>query len=204
MTRPILSLMALLVGSTVAAGEFNQVLSIGDKAPEWKELPGVDGRKYSTADFKKKDVLVVVFTCNSCPYAQDYEDRIVAFAKQHVTDDSKVGLVAINCNKIDEDLLPAMQAKAREKKFNFPYLFDETQKIAKDFGATTTPEFIVLNRERKVVFMGSMDDSPDAKKATRNYVSEAVTAALADKLPEKKEAVPIGCLIRFERTRRGK
>ncbi len=204
MTRPILSLLALLAGSTVAAGEFNQVLSIGDKAPEWKELPGVDGRKYSTADFKKKDVLVVVFTCNSCPYAQDYEDRIVAFAKQHVTDDSKVGLVAINCNKIDEDLLPAMQAKAREKKFNFPYLFDETQKIAKDFGATTTPEFIVLNRERKVVFMGSMDDSPDAKKATRNYVSEAVTAALADKLPEKKEAVPIGCLIRFERMRRGK
>lgn len=204
MTRPILSLLALMVGSTVAAGEFNQVLSIGDKAPEWKELPGVDGRKYSTADFKKKDVLVVVFTCNSCPYAQDYEDRIVAFAKQHVTDDSKVGLVAINCNKIDEDLLPAMQAKAKEKKFNFPYLFDETQKIAKDFGATTTPEFIVLNRERKVVFMGSMDDSPDAKKATRNYVSEAVTAALADKLPEKKEAVPIGCLIRFERMRRGK
>lgn len=204
MTRPILSLLALLVGSTVAAGEFNQVLSIGDKAPEWKELPGVDGRKYSTADFKKKDVLVVVFTCNSCPYAQDYEDRIVAFAKQHVSDDSKVGLVAINCNKIDEDLLPAMQAKAKEKKFNFPYLFDETQKIAKDFGATTTPEFIVLNRERKVVFMGSMDDSPDAKKATRNYVAEAVTAALADKLPEKKEAVPIGCLIRFERMRRGK
>ena len=204
MTRLGAFLIASLLGSTLFAGEFNPVLNIGDKAPEWKELPGVDGRKHSSADFKSKDVLVVVFTCNSCPYAEDYEDRIAAFVKQHVTDESKVGLVAINVNKVPEDLLPAMQAKAKAKNFKFPYLFDETQKIAKDFGANNTPEFFVLNRERKVAYMGSMDDNADVKKATRNYVSEAVAALLAGKQPEKKETVPIGCLIRFERTRRAK
>lgn len=190
------------IALTSNAGEFNPVLKIGDTAPSWNDLPGVDGKKMSLADFKSKDVLVVVFTCNSCPYAEDYEERIVTFAKRHLTADSKVGLVAINVNKIPEDLLPAMKAKAEKLQFRFPYLFDETQKIAKDFGATTTPEFYVLNRDRKIVYMGSMDDNPDAKKVTRSFVEEAVTATLAGKAPAKTESVPIGCLIRYDRMRR--
>jgi peroxiredoxin len=190
------------LASTSAAGEFNPVLDIGDKAPVWKKLPGVDGKEYSTEDLKKKDVLVVFFTCNSCPYAVDYEDRVLAFAKKHSEKDSKVGLVAINVNLVEEDLLPEMKKKAKKKNFTFPYLFDESQQIAKDFGAGFTPEFFVLNKDRKVVYMGAFDDSPNADKVKTKHVENAVAAALAGKSPVVKETVPIGCRIRIERRRR--
>jgi peroxiredoxin len=195
--------LAILLASTAAtqAGEYNAVLNIGDKAPEWSELPGVDGKKHSLSDLKAKDVVVVVFTCNSCPYAVDYEDRLVAFGKQQAAADSKVALVAINVNKVPEDLPDEMAKRAKAKGFTFPYLFDESQEIAKEFGAGATPEFFVLNRDRKIVYMGAMDDSPNAKTVTRRYVEEAVTATLDDKQPEVKETVPIGCRIRFERRR---
>ena len=192
------------MSSLTEAGEYNPVLNIGDKAPDWKELPGVDGKKLSLSDLKKKDVVVLTFICNSCPYAVDYEDRLIAFVKKHSGKDSKVALVAVNVNKIEEDLPPRMKEKAEAKGFKFPYLFDETQKIAKDYGAGFTPEFFVLNKDRKVVYMGAMDDSPNADKVKRRYVEEAVFAALAGKLPEVKESVPIGCRIRMERTRRRK
>jgi peroxiredoxin len=188
--------------STSAAGEFNPVLDIGDKAPVWKKLPGVDGKEHSAEDLKKKDVLVVFFTCNSCPYAVDYEDRVLAFSKKHSEKDSKVGLVAINVNLVEEDLLPEMKKKAKKKGFTFPYLFDESQQIAKDFGAGFTPEFFVLNKDRKVVYMGAFDDSPNADKVKTKYVENAVAAALAGKSPVVKETVPIGCRIRIERRRK--
>ena len=188
--------------STSVAGEFNPVLEIGDKAPAWKKLPGVDGKEHSLEDLKKNDVVVVFFTCNSCPYAVDYEDRVLAFAKKHSGKDSKVGLVAINVNLVEEDLLPAMKKKAEEKGFNFPYLFDESQQIAKDFGAGFTPEFFVLNKDRKVVYMGAFDDSPNADKVKTQHVENAVAAALAGKSPAVTETVPIGCRIRIERRRR--
>lgn len=191
-----------LVPCDVTAGEFNPVLDVGDKAPVWKKLPGVDGKEYSLDDFKKKDILVVFFTCNSCPYAVDYEDRVVAFARKHAKKDSKVGLVAINVNLVKEDLMPEMKKKAKEKGFTFPYLFDESQQIAKDFGAGFTPEFFVLNKDRKVVYMGAFDDSPNSDKVKKKHVDLAVEAALGGKSPEVKETVPIGCRIRIERRRR--
>ncbi len=198
----IAGILFSVVPDGVSAGEFNPVLDIGDKAPAWKKLPGVDGKEHSLADLKKKEVLVVFFTCNSCPYAVDYEDRVVAFAKKHVKKDSKVGLVAINVNLVKEDLMPEMKKKAKEKGFTFPYLFDESQQIAKDFGAGFTPEFFVLNKDRKVVYMGAFDDSPNADKVKKKHVDAAVEAALAGKSPEVKETVPIGCRIRIERRRR--
>lgn len=198
--------VAILVLATIAApvnaGEYNPVLSVGDKAPEWKELPGVDGKKYSLTGLEKKQVVVLAFTCNSCPYAVDYEERLVAFARKYTGEKKPVALVAVNVNKVEEDLPPKMLERAKSRGFTFPYLYDETQQIAKDYGAGATPEFFVLNQERKVVYMGSMDDSPDVDKVAKRYVEEAVQAALDGKLPEVKETVPIGCRIRFERTRR--
>lgn len=198
----VLSVLLFVSTSSLSAGEYNPVLDIGDKAPDWEKLPGVDSKELALADLKKVDVVVLVFTCNSCPYAIDYEERIIEFVKEHCGKDSGVRLVAVNVNKVEEDLPAAMKQRAEEQKFNFPYLFDETQKIAKDYGAGATPEFFVLNRERKIVYMGAMDDSPDAKKVKRRWVEEAVAAALKGKLPEVKETVPIGCRIRFERRRR--
>ena len=198
----ILVAIAILPVTSLQSGEYNPVLDIGDKAPEWKKLPGVDGKGLALSDLKKREVVVVVFTCNSCPYALDYEERLIEFVKEHCGKDSGVSLVAVNVNKVKADLPAAMKKRAEEQKFNFPYLFDETQKIAKDYGAGFTPECFVLNRERKIVYMGAMDDSPDVTKVKRRYVEEAVAAALAGKLPEVKETVPIGCRIRFERRRR--
>ncbi|MDG2358075.1 MAG: thioredoxin family protein [Planctomycetaceae bacterium] len=193
-----------VVGMTlrIEAGEYNPVLNIGDKAPAWKELPGVDGKQHSLSDLKERDVVVLAFICNSCPYAVDYENRLIAFSKKHSGKDSRVSIVAVNVNKVEEDLPPKMKEKADAKGFNFPYLFDKDQKIANDYGAGFTPEFFVLNKNRKVVYMGAMDDSPNADKVKRCYVEEAVTAALVGKQPEVKETVPIGCRIRIERTRR--
>jgi peroxiredoxin len=197
-------ILAMSWSRLAIAGEYNPVLDIGDKAPDWKELPGVDGKKHSLSDLMKRDVVVLAFICNSCPYAVDYENRLIAFAKKHSGRKSKVSLIAVNVNKVDEDLPPKMKAKAEAKGFKFSYLFDETQQIAKDYGAGFTPEFFVLNKDRKVVYMGAMDDSPNADKVKRHYVEEAVAAALAGKLPEVRETVPIGCRIRIERIRRRK
>jgi len=184
------------------AGQFNEKLNIGDTAPMWKDLPGVDGKKHSLVDLKDKKVVVVVFTCNSCPVAVDYEDRIVSFAKKHCGEGSSVALVAINVNTIDLDKLDKMKERAKEKGFTFDYLYDETQAVAKAFGARTTPEWFVLNAERKVVYMGALDDKNNPKEAKINFVELGVEAALADKKAEKAETLARGCGIRFARPKR--
>jgi hypothetical protein len=153
--------------------------------------------------------------------ATDYEDRILALAKKYGvgaggTDDrfssrGKVALVAINVNKVKEDLPPEMKKRAEKKKYPFPYLFDETQQIARKFGANFTPEFFVLSREAsdartgplEVVYMGAMDDNSDPAKVTKNYLDAAVEAALAGQKPTTTEtAAAAGCRIRFARERR--
>jgi peroxiredoxin len=182
------------------AGEFNTVLSIGDKAPAWNKLKGTDGKEHSLADLKDKKIVVVVFTCNSCPFAIEYEDRIIALAKKHASD---VAVVAINVNKIPEDSPEKMRERSEKKKFPYPYLFDGSQKIAHDYGAVGTPEFFVLSPERKIVYMGAMDDDSDAAKAKTNFVETAIAATLAGKAPEKKETFFRGCRIRYARKRGG-
>ena len=146
--------------------------------------------------------MVVAFTCNSCPYAVDAEPRLVALDKWLKERDG--ALVAMNVNKVEADQLPAMRRRAEERGFAFPYLYDESQQIAKDFGATTTPEFFVLDRDRKIAYMGSLDDSPDGKSVTKQYVRDAVSAVIAGDPVSKAETVPIGCRIRYDRSRRGR
>lgn len=197
MVRTLMLLMMLALPAS--AGEFNKVLKVGDPAPEWKDLPGTDGKNHSLADLKAKDAVVVVFTCNSCPFAVDYEDRIVSFARKHAGENSKVALVAINVNTIKEDSLPEMKKRAEKKKFPFDYLFDETQQIAKLYGANYTPEFFVLGKDRKVVYMGAFDDTSRAADVKVHYVEDALLAALAGKAAPKAETLARGCKIRFNR-----
>jgi peroxiredoxin len=214
--------VALISPRLVEAGKYNEVLSIGDQAPDWKDLPdAVSGKKHSLDDLKFVPVIVVVFTCNSCPVATEYEDRILALAKKYGvgaggTDDrfssrGKVALVAINVNKVKEDLPPEMKKRAEKKSFPFPYLFDETQEIARKFGANFTPEFFVLSRAAsdaksaplEVVYMGAMDDNSDPAKVAKHYVEQAVEAALKGGTPGTTEtAAAAGCRIRFARERR--
>jgi peroxiredoxin len=198
----ILAALALFsIGMPLQAGRYNMVLSIGDAAPAWADLPGVDGRTHALADLKEKDVVVVVFTCNSCPIAEGYEDRIIAFDKKYCGPGGKVGLVAINVNVIAEDRLAAMRERAKQKGFRFLYLHDPTQKIGKDYGAVYTPEFFVLDRQRKIAFMGAMDDRNMEKDAKENYLEAAVIALFKSERPKVTETLGRGCLVRYVRKR---
>jgi peroxiredoxin len=205
MNRPVpTTLLLLLLAWPAVAGEYNPALNIGDAAPAWTNLPGTDGKQHSLADFKDKEVVVVVFTCNSCPVATDYEDRIIALAKKYAGPGGRAGLLAINVNKIEEDSLPRMKERAEAKGFNFPYLFDETQKIAKDYGATFTPEFFVLDRQRKIAYMGGMDDNSNPAEVKANYLDPAVASTLEGHKPATAETVARGCMVRYARERRRK
>lgn len=192
----------LAVAAVGPSGEYNKVINIGDSAPQWSGLPGTDGKKHALADWKDKSVVVVLFTCNTCPVAVVYEDRIIAFAKKHAGPASPVGLVAINVNRLEEDRLPAMTERAKEKGIPFPYLFDESQKIARDFGAAYMPEFFVLDKARKVAYMGSMDDKSPPGEPKTHYLDDAVSAILKGEKPAKTETLAAaGCRIKFARAK---
>jgi thiol-disulfide isomerase/thioredoxin len=187
------------------AGKYNPVLKVGEPAPEWSGLAGIDGKQHALKDFADKEVVVVCFTCNSCEYARDVEERLIALAERFDAEGGKCALVAINPNLIKDDLLPAMQERAKLREFNFLYLHDgEKQETAKAYGITYTPEFVVLDKERQVVYLGALDDDPEGKKVKVKYVEDAARAALAGKQPETAETPARGCAVRQPPRRRTK
>ncbi len=203
MIRIVLSLLMIaLSAAPTLAGKYNAVLNVGDAAPAWNDLPGVDGKRHSLADLADKDVVVVVFTCNSCPVATDYEDRILEFSQKFTGPKGKVGLVAICVNTVPEDRLERLKERAEMRSFDFPYLYDETQAIGKAYGAAFTPEFFVLNKDRKIAYMGGMDDSSLAEMVKTRYLEPAVEALLVGNPIEITEAPAIGCRVRYARERR--
>lgn len=195
-------LMVVGMAGPATAGKYNEVLSIGDKAPDWKDLPGTDGNKHSLSDLKDKKVVVVVFTAATCLTAADYEDRLQSLSKKYAAAGSEAAVVAICVNRVKGDRLPDLTARAKEKKFVFTYLWDESQKSAKDYGAIFTPDFYVLDANRKVVYMGAMDDSTDPGNVKERYVEAAIQATLKGQKPAVAETAARGCLVRFARERR--
>jgi peroxiredoxin len=188
-----------LAAAPAGAGKFNKKLNIGDAVPTWEKLDATDGKKYAFADFKDKDVLVVVFTCNSCIVAEGYEERLIAFATECNKPGSKVGFVAINVHTGKDDSLPAMKERATKRKFGFTYLYDPSQKTALAYGAMFTPECFVLNKDRKVVYMGAFDDKPGSEPKVK-YVELAVKSALAGKPADAAEtSAAAGCRIKFNK-----
>lgn len=199
---PLLLLPFILTVNGAAQEKSNAKPQIGDAAPEWKALAGTDGKQHSLSDLSAADVVVVCFTCNTCPYSVDYEDRLIALAKKYAASNASVKLVAINSNGVPVDSLENMKKRATEKQFNFDYLKDETQDVAREYGAIYTPEFYVLNRDRKIVYRGAMDDSTKAEAVKVKYVELAVEAALSGKKTEVTTTGARGCAIRFKRKRR--
>jgi peroxiredoxin len=186
---------AVLVASAQAAA-----LKIGSPAPAFAGLETTDGKSVSLNDFKDKDVLVVAITCNHCPVAVAYQDRLVEFAKKYAGPDSKVAVVAINVNNMAEDKLDKMKERAKQQGFNFPYAYDPSQQIARDLGAARTPEFFVFNKERKLVYTGALDDNAmHADKVTKHYLADAVDAALKGETPKVQSSAAVGCGIIFDK-----
>jgi len=196
-----LAWLMVVSGACAEAGTFNPDRTIGEVVPAWQGLVGTDGREHGWDEYADHDAVVVIFTCNGCPYAVDHEDRIDNLATHYAAAGGRVAVVAINANQIDEDSLEAMETRARKKNFHFPYLRDPSQEVATSFGAARTPECFVLDANRKIAYMGAFDDSPDGSGVGRRYVEEAVAAVLTGKLPETTETAPVGCLIRGARRR---
>jgi peroxiredoxin len=186
---------------TANAGKFNLKLSPGDLAPTWTNLPGIDGQSHSFSELlppnKSPRALVVVFTCNHCPVAQAYEDRLIAISRDYAKHD--VQMVAINCNRSVADQLPAMQERAKAKKFDFPYLFNEDQAVGRAYGARVTPEVFVIDPQRRIVYHGAIDDNwQSAIQVKQHYLRQALDALLAGRKPDPVETKPVGCGIMYE------
>ncbi len=173
-------------------------MRIGDPAPTF-HLPSVDGELYGLASFATKAILVVVFSCNHCPYAQAYEDRLIGVQRDY--HDRGVQLVAINANDatgFPEDGFEAMVARAAAKAFNFPYLHDESQDVARAFGATHTPQLFVFDRDRRLAYTGKIDDNWQQPTAVlRPYLREALDALLDGRRPVEPSTHAIGCTIKW-------
>lgn len=174
-------------------------LHIGSKAPPFSHLPAADGKKYSLTDYSKKNVLVIAFTCNHCPYVQAYEDRMIAFQKNY--DRKGVQLVAINSNETvhyPEDSFDEMVKRAAKKGFPFPYLRDDDQAVAEAYGASHTPEFFVFDAARTLRYHGAMDDDWKSPAEVRSsYLTNAVDSIIAGGAVAKPETHSIGCTIKW-------
>lgn len=189
------ALAAFTTADAPAAG-----YKVGDVATDFS-LKNINGKKVSLKDFKSAKGFIVVFTCNHCPYAQAYEERVLALDKKFKAKGYPV--IAINPNnpdKVAEDSFENMQKRAKEKKYSFPYLLDEGQKIYPQYGATKTPHVYVLEKTANgnvVKYIGAIDDNyEDGKLAKKHYVEDAVNALLAGKEVPVKETKAIGCSIK--------
>ena len=174
---------------------------IGDTARDFK-LKNVDGKMVSLEGMKKAKGYIVVFTCNHCPYAKAYEDRLIELHKKYV----KMGYPVVAINPNDKDVSPGdsfdgMQKRAKSKKFPFVYLYDETQEIAKDYGATRTPHVYLLDKERVVRYIGAIDDNHEEAEAVKDrYLENAINALREGKEVSTKETKAIGCTIKWKKS----
>lgn len=176
---------------------------VGDYARDFK-LRNIDGKMVSMTDYPNAKGYVVVFTCNTCPYAKAYESRIIELDKKYAA--KGFPLIAINPNDVEqqpEDAMDYMKKRAADKGYTFPYLRDDSQEVAKAFGATKTPHVYVLNKESsgkfKVEFIGAIDDSPnDPSDVSQRYVEDAINSLLDGGKPTITEKRAIGCTIKWK------
>ncbi|MES2575408.1 MAG: thioredoxin family protein [Bacteroidota bacterium] len=173
---------------------------VGDKATDFK-LKSVDGKSYGLSDYKDAKGFIVVFTCNHCPFAVKYEDRINDLAKKYKS--KGYILLAINPNDPSvqaEDSFELMKVRAKEKGFAFPYLFDEGQKIYPQYGATKTPHVFLLDKNHIVKYIGAIDDNVDsAKDVKEKYLENAIAALESGKTPSPETTKAIGCSIKAKK-----
>ncbi len=174
-------------------------LEIGEKAADF-DLPGVDGNSYSLDDFADAQVLVVVFSCNHCPYVVGSEDRMIEFYNDYAP--QGVEMIAINSNETENhpgDDFGHMVQRAEAKGFPFPYVRDEDQEVARAYGALRTPHFFVFDSERKLRYTGRMDDNPrEPGKQTTRELRDAVEALLAGDEVPVPVTNPIGCNVKWQ------
>ncbi|MFI5419358.1 MAG: thioredoxin family protein [Nitrososphaerales archaeon] len=173
------------------------MLELGKPAPAFN-LKATNGKSYSLNSFQNDPVLVVVFSCNHCPYVQAYENRLVAIQRDYLS--KGVKLIAINSNDdkaYPEDSYPEMVKRAASKHFNFVYARDPDQKVVDAYGAVCTPHVFAFNRERKLSYRGRIDDSKEENKVTSPDLRNAIDDLLSGKTVRVADTKPFGCSIKL-------
>ncbi len=187
--------MMLVCVVMLAASPVKNGYEVGDKATDFK-LKNVDGKMVSLTDFKEAKGFIVIFDCNTCPYSKAYNERIIDLNEKYAAKGFPV--ITINANDGSGDSYEEMVRIANKKKYKFPYLYDETQAIAKTYGATNTPHVFVLNQDLKVSYIGAIDDNArNAASATKKYVENAVDALLTGKSVPVTKTKAVGCGIKW-------
>ena len=173
------------------------MVELGSPAPNFN-LPDTNGNHISLDDLKS-ETLVVIFTCNHCPYAKAIEDRLVTLGNEYK---GRTDLVLISSNDIENypaDSPEMMAEKAKDKKYPFPYLFDETQEIAKAYSAVCTPDIFLYNKDRKLEYRGRLDDNwQQPHNVTREDLRMAIDTVLSDNKIEFKQIPSMGCNIKWK------
>lgn len=191
------SLGTVIASLALAGSAFG--LSIGDKAPDTTvKMKNVDGKELSIADVAGKNGTLVVFSCNHCPFAKAWQDRIATIGNAAKAEG--VGVIVINSNDptdFPEDSYSEMQARAKQLGFTFPYVVDATSGVARAFDASRTPEAFLFDKNGKLAYHGAVDDSKDASAVTKNFLQDAVTAVVAGKDVPVKDTKFVGCGIKF-------
>lgn len=172
---------------------------LGSLCPDFTLL-GVDGREHARQDFENSKALVVMFICNHCPYVQAVEDRIVKLAGEMMRKQiAFVGISANDATKYPEDSFAKMRERAAEKKYPFAYLYDESQEVARRFGAVCTPDFFVYDQAQRIFYRGRLDDSwKDPAGVTRQDLREALNLLLEGQKPPDAQMPSMGCSIKWK------
>jgi peroxiredoxin len=198
MRKVLLSLVAVAaIAIPAMAGKFNKAVSVGDKAPDFSGIPAIyngEEASLSLSDIKEP-VVVLVFLANHCPVVQAYEDRLIDFVKDYK--DKGVKVVGVSVNDIDQDRLPGIKKYTQEHKSNYIYGYDESQAMGRAYGATNTPQFFVLDKERKIRYTGTLDDNQNEARVTKTYLRDAVDALLKGESPAIDETRPAGCGVKY-------
>lgn len=194
------TVLTLLFGLMILPLAMGQGYDIGDKAMNFK-LKNVDGSTVSLSDYQEEEGVIVIFTCNHCPYAQAWENRIIQLDKQFDPKGYPVVAIQPNDPKLQpEDSFENMKKRAKEKGYTFPYLIDETQEVYRTYGATRTPHVYLLENESNgfvVRYIGAIDDNyKDADQVKEKYLASAVNALLNGNQPSPQKTKAIGCSIK--------
>jgi len=203
----LFTLILTLAPEFSSAGKYNAIMSIGDNMPAFASLPGTDSASLSSTDIKES-VVVLVSLANHCPWVKGMDKGLIEVAEKFKDQDVRV--VGFSVNHQQADRLPAMKEHARKVGYNFSYIYDESQELGRQLGATRTPEYFVFDKDRKLVYTGLLYDSParmDKNGAIKRingepktfYVENAIAAVLAGRVVDPSETRAHGCGVKYEK-----
>ncbi len=202
----LLTVCLIALALPAFGGQYNAVVDIGAPMPSFSNLPATDGSTLSSGDLKE-DVVVLVFLANHCPWVNGMDGDLVKLVNEFKG--KSVRFVGVALNHREDDRLPAMKVHAEKKGYNFTYVYDESQSLGRALGATHTPEYFVFNKDRKLVYMGAIHDSPahmtpsgevlyTRGEPKKFYVRDAIVETLAGRPVQIKETRAQGCTLEYE------